>query len=411
MTYFMRRCCTAMLFFFCVAFVAVTTAAAGSREDAGEEFAAGKKAEKEKDYAGAVEHYLKSNELLPHAATAYNIAYNYEKLSNFRQAAQYYQTYLDTSDDGPSDRPQIQKLINDLQNKPSKLTVRSSPAGAQITIDGKALGPDPVVTTLGGGKHRVVATANGQEQAQDVVLVFGEPQDIMLSFVPQTGSISVWSTVINTQIWVDGQPIGVAPRSVTVAPGPHRVTAQAQGWAVQQKNIIVQPAKLEQVSFTLVRGAGGATGNGTGTPIGAYTTTPEVKSEAGLVYGIMAGSYIPVDTFTNSTQPSAVFEPQIGYRWNTGEFFARIPISAGDTFFTSFGFGYRAGAFKDNGAHLYYGFNASFDPVTFEGRLGLAIPLGSRIDLMVETGGGVVLPSGSSTLSFIPVMAGLSIHN
>lgn len=392
-----------------------SVARADNREEAGKEFAAAQQAEKNKDIAGAIEHYLKSNELAPHPSTAYNIALNYEKLLNFRQAAVYYQKYLDGSSD-PPDRVKVQKLIADLQNKPSRITIRTSPAGAQISIDGKPAGVDPLITTVPGGVHRITANANGTQQTQDIDAKFGEPQDIMLSFAPQAGSLTILSSVPGTQLWVDGQPVPLAPTSVQLAPGQHQITAQAIGYAPQTNTVTIEAARANQITFTLVRGGAKPGGNPGGV---TYPPTPGVT----FIAGLLAGVYLPVSDFAASA-----FEPQFGIRWTTGELYARFAFVGSDTIDVgNFGLGYRIGAMTKNRTHVYYAANAAFGTgFTFDGRIGMAIKgvLSNKVDIYLEGGVGYAIQgseesSGSlpgepapstGTEFFFPVMAGLVFH-
>ncbi|MBP9085009.1 MAG: PEGA domain-containing protein [Kofleriaceae bacterium] len=393
-----------------------SVALADNREDAGKEFAAAQQAEKQKDFASAIEHYLKSNELAPHPSTAYNIALNYEKLLNFRQAAVYYQKYLDGSSD-PPDRVKVQQLIADLQNKPSRITIRSSPAGAQITIDGTPAGVDPLVTTVTGGVHRIAAIANGMQQTQDIDAKFGEPQDLMLSFGPQAGILTILSSMPGTQLWIDGQPIALAPTSVNLLPGQHQVTAQAVGYAVQNKTVTIEAARSAQITFTLVRGGAPPVGN-SGSVV--YPPTPSLT----FIAGLLAGSYFPVSDYT-----APALEPQFGFRWGTGELYARFAFVASDAVkFGNFGMGYRVGAMTHNRTHVYYAANVGFSPgLNFDGRIGMALrgALGNKLDIYVEAGLGYAFrgdedtsadpplpnspPAGGTELYF-PVMAGVVFH-
>lgn len=391
-------------------------ARADNREEAGKEFAAAQQAEKNKDIAGAIEHYLKSNELAPHPSSAYNIALNYEKLLNFRQAASYYQKYLDGSSD-PPDRVKVQKLIADLQNKSSRITIRTSPAGAQISIDGKPAGVDPLITTVSGGVHRITANANGSQQAQDIDATFGEPQDIMLSFAPQSGSLTILSSVPGTQLWVDGQPVPLAPTSVILAPGQHQITAQAAGYAPQTNAVTIAAARSKQITFTLVRGGANPAANPGGV---AYQPTPGVT----FIAGLLGGAYLPV-----SEGAVPALEPQFGIRWATGELYARFAFDYSATLdFATFGIGYRAGAMTKNHNHFYYAANVGFGPgFTFDGRIGTALQgvLSTKVDIYLEAGLGysITAPKKSGnpgpsdptlpndTKLFFPIMAGLVFHN
>ncbi|HPH66484.1 MAG TPA: PEGA domain-containing protein [Kofleriaceae bacterium] len=387
----------------------VDVAAADNREEAGKEFSAGQAADNVHDSPAAIEHYLKSYELVPHPATAYNIALNYEKLHKYRQAAAYYQRYLDGSSD-PPDRIKVQKIIADLQAKPGRVTVRTSPAGGQITIDDKPAEQEPLKKVLAGGPHRIVALVNGQTQSQDIEVAFGEDQDVMVAFVPQSGSLTILSTVPATQLWVDGQMIGQAPTAIALPPGQHQIAAQAVGWAPQTKPVVVEAGRASQITFTLVRGPGNANGNSDSNGNNsAYGTTP--PSTTSFMGAILAGPFFPISGGGNSV---GVVEPEFGFRWNSGELYARFALATEEGNFSSYGIGYRLGPMNKQKTHLYYAFNIGFSPqFAFDGRVGVALAgvLGRRVDVYAELGLGYTLASGSgSTVAYLPAVVGLAFH-
>jgi len=63
---------------------------AADQAEAGREFAAGQAADRRKDWPTAIQHYVRANDLLPHPNAMFNIASDYEKLGNLRQAAVWY---------------------------------------------------------------------------------------------------------------------------------------------------------------------------------------------------------------------------------------------------------------------------------------------------------------------------------
>ena len=386
----------------------VNIAVADNREEAGKEFAAGQAADNARDSAGAIEHYLKSYELVPHPATAYNIALNYEKLQKYRQAAAYYQRYLDGSSD-PPDRIKVKKIIADLQAKPGRVTVRTSPVGGQISIDGKPAEQEQLKKVLPGGPHHIEAVVNGQPQSQDINVAFGEDQDVLLAFVPQSGSLTILSTVPATQLWVDGQLIGQAPTAIALPPGQHQVAAQAPSWAPQTKPVVVEAGRASQITFTLVRGTGNANGTN-GSSNSAYGTAP--ASSVSFMGAILAGPYFPVSG--TSAGAGAVVEPEFGFRWNSGELYARFALAPEGGSFSSYGIGYRLGKMTNPQTHFYYSANIGFSPqFVVDGRVGLAIAgvLGKRVDIYAEVGLGYSFSGANgTTIGYIPAMVGLAFH-
>ena len=157
---------------------------ADAREDARREFADGQAADARSDYATAIEHYLRANDLVPHPFTTYNIAVDYERLGQLREAATWYARYLEqapTTKDGS----RIASLVQELAQRPGTLTVRTLPPGARVTIDDRDVGPAPVTQTVGGGQHHVRVDWG---ETRDVIIRYGEPADLTLTRVLQPGA-------------------------------------------------------------------------------------------------------------------------------------------------------------------------------------------------------------------------------
>jgi hypothetical protein len=137
---------------------------ADERDEAAGEFAAGQAADRRKDYQTAIRHYLRANELVPHPNAMFNIATDYEKLGNWREAVTWYQRYLDEARN-PPDRERILRLIRELQTRvPPEPVVRNGtlrvigPIGAQVFIDDQPVGQIPLATELPVGRHAVRVT-------------------------------------------------------------------------------------------------------------------------------------------------------------------------------------------------------------------------------------------------------------
>jgi PEGA domain len=400
------------------ALFAAGTAVAGDREDAAKEFDLGQQSEKAGNFTTALDHYLKSYELIPHPATAYNIASNYEKIGKARQAAQYFNTYLE-QDPQADDKDKVKKKIVDLQNLPARIVVRSSPPGAQVTIDSGPQAREPIVLSLKGGDHEVTATLQGQSQTQKINAQFGEPQEIVITFGASTAIINVWSTANNTTVSVDGAVVGTAPLAVTVSAGQHQVTASALGFVPQTKPVVVLAGRAEQLSFSLV-----AAGRTTPTGSDASTTMNPDDSRLKFVFGLDAG---PV-TVEKDTKGSFMIHG--GIRTGNFELFAtfgsfgeRTQLAAADSVSNDtemvaggeiYGLGIRRSSFRGRGLHFAYSTNLLFSSqVAFDGRLGLIyhnlLNGGIKGDLYVDAGVGIVGRSNGSSI-YVPLAFGLMFH-
>src|SRR5438128_4562678 len=109
---------------------------ADDREEARKAFTAGQASDKAEDWQGAIEHYMRAYDLMPHHFALYNIARDYERLGQLREAAAWYVRYVDAAPPS-ADRDKVQRLIGELKVRPAKLTVKSTPEGARVTVDGQ----------------------------------------------------------------------------------------------------------------------------------------------------------------------------------------------------------------------------------------------------------------------------------
>jgi tetratricopeptide (TPR) repeat protein len=396
---------------------AAGTAVAGDREDAAKEFDLGQQSEKAGNFTTALDHYLKSYELIPHPATAYNIASNYEKIGKARQAAQYFNTYLE-QDPQADDKDKVKKKIVDLQNLPARIVVRSSPPGAQVTIDSGPQAREPIVLSLKGGDHEVTATLQGQTQTQRINAQFGEPQEIVITFGASTAIINVWSTANNTTVSVDGAVVGTAPLAVTVSAGQHQVTASALGFVPQTKPVVVQAGRAEQLSFSLV-----AAGRTTSTSSGTSTAMNPSESRLKFVFGLASGGTV-IEQGTGGA-----FTLHGGIRFGSFEAYATLggfgqldnvtdPLPSESELVRGGvlgGLGIRKANFAGRGLALAYSSNIFINnKAAFDARLGLFynnLLNGSiKTDLFAEVGVGIVGRADGKVTAYVPVLFGLMFH-
>jgi hypothetical protein len=239
-----------------VAMLAVSgSARADDREDARREFTAGQDADKAGQYDAAIEHYLRANELLSHPFTLYNIAVDYERLGKLREAAEWYQRYLDAEPSSP-DRDKVVRTLADLRAKKTPLSVRTLPPGADVSIDGQRAGVSPVFTKLAGGTHHVVVDLGGQHAEKDVDLGFGEPADVAFTLGGLAGTLSVGGTPLGAYVAVDNITVGILPATTQISPGEHTIRVTASGFAPYEGTANVAPNAETHVNADLVRTLG-----------------------------------------------------------------------------------------------------------------------------------------------------------
>jgi hypothetical protein len=136
-------------------------------------------------YADAVQLFLEADALAPSAALSFNVARAYESLADDAATLRWYRNYLRLEPQSPKAnevQASIKKLSESLAKKGiQQLTVLSTPAGATVAIDDRALGVTPLTVELRPGVHQVLLTLRGfADAARSFTLEAPTPLDLSL---------------------------------------------------------------------------------------------------------------------------------------------------------------------------------------------------------------------------------------
>jgi len=153
----------------------------------------------------------------------------------------------------------------DAPARSGRITVRSSPDGALVTIDGTLAGTTP--TTLEDvpfGVHQLQVARPGYVPAVErveldqaastrtitVTLLRGEP-----STGPTTGSLEVDSRPRGATVLVDGRRVGTTPtRLADVTAGNHDVRIELPGYRTVRAEVTVERGRTARLAVTLEAG-------------------------------------------------------------------------------------------------------------------------------------------------------------
>ncbi|MDI9633542.1 MAG: PEGA domain-containing protein [Methanolinea sp.] len=141
-----------------------------------------------------------------------------------------------------------------------KVHLLVSPAGADVTFDGKPAGQVPpsgvlVIYNVAPGSHPVVVSKDGYEPFEGWVTV--SPNEAVKFPVTlaekETGTLSVISDPPGARVLVDGAERGVTPLSVTgLAAGPHSVRIAGAGYQEYVSSVDVIAGETATVQVSLV---------------------------------------------------------------------------------------------------------------------------------------------------------------
>ncbi len=121
-------------------------------------------AKKEK-WQEALDLFIESSELSAPPVVHYNIARCLESLGRFEEAAESYEKYVEKADPPARERKEVEEMISSLNEKPSRLTIMTTPKGADVIKKegGKEtyLGKTPYKTMLDAGVHIIALRKEG----------------------------------------------------------------------------------------------------------------------------------------------------------------------------------------------------------------------------------------------------------
>lgn len=173
-----------------------------SREDANSLYERGAAAYRDGRFREAIGLFLAADELAPSPALSFNVARAYEKLGESARALEYYRDYLWRGPDAAVVET-VERRIAELQSWLVRLglqqvTVRSTPPGAQLTIDGARYGTTPWTGELSLGGHQLILSHRGH-QTQTSQFQLGEAGASNLAFVLAAAPVSNPSAAPDTE--------------------------------------------------------------------------------------------------------------------------------------------------------------------------------------------------------------------
>ncbi len=114
---------------------AAQPAPAGSKVDAKSLMQSGVKLYEAKDYLGALAVFKDAYARFPSAKILLNIGTTLKALNRDADAANAYQTYLDSSDADPAKRPEVENVIAEIDKTAGKLEITVTPADAEVQVN------------------------------------------------------------------------------------------------------------------------------------------------------------------------------------------------------------------------------------------------------------------------------------
>jgi formylglycine-generating enzyme required for sulfatase activity len=135
----------------------------------------------------------------------------------------------------------------------ARLSVRTEPDGADVSVAGQYRGRSPLTLTLAPGvPHEVVASRAGYEAATRTVSVKpGERSSLSLELVPILGEVTVRGEPADAELFVDGVSRGPAGQTLSLPAAPHRLEVRKAGLATFSATVTPKPGLPQVVEYSL----------------------------------------------------------------------------------------------------------------------------------------------------------------
>lgn len=188
-----------------------------------------------------------------------------------------------------------------------KLTVRSKPAGASVTIGGAYKGRTPLSVELRPDVTMgLVISRDGYEPAtREITVSSGGTETLEVSLQAILGEVIVSAQPVDARLYVDGVAKGVANQTLRLTATDHTIEIRSPGFTPYRTTVTPRPGLAQKVQVTLLQGPGsetpvaaagpGASGEGTEPPAPAPVSaepSKTIRSAAGQVLTLLpAGSY------------------------------------------------------------------------------------------------------------------------
>ncbi|HEU4408540.1 MAG TPA: PEGA domain-containing protein [Polyangiaceae bacterium] len=131
----------------------------------------------EGSYEASMLEFRKANELAPSYKILFNIAQVSRQLNDYARAVEFYERYLREggSNVPPARAAEVQRELEKIRPRTSKVEIVSNVAGATVTVDDLNVGRTPFAQPLlvNAGRHKFVAAAEGRPPVTSAIEVAG----------------------------------------------------------------------------------------------------------------------------------------------------------------------------------------------------------------------------------------------
>ena len=134
------------------------------------------------------------------------------------------------------------------------LAVSSSPAGANVTVDGKFVGVTPLEVPLSPLKpHSVELFLEGYLKASRQVEVPSlETRELAVELTADIGNIKLKVAPADAEVVVDGRVVGAGSRTLSLPAKRHRLQVRKAGYQTHSASILPKPGQQQSLNVSLL---------------------------------------------------------------------------------------------------------------------------------------------------------------
>jgi hypothetical protein len=208
-------------------------------------------------YADALAAYGDAYAITKDTALLYNMGRALQALNRFPEALEKLKAFDTAASPELKARvPRLSKLISEIRERVSTLTVRTNVEGARVLVRNVVVGKAPLSKPLElvSGSAEIEVAADGYFPARKTVDLPGGGEMALtldLFSTSTTGLLAVKASVVGAEVLVDDKRIGVAPIELNVPKGTHRVVVKHRDYRVYETTAVVTAGGTKTVEATL----------------------------------------------------------------------------------------------------------------------------------------------------------------
>lgn len=141
-----------------------------------------------------------------------------------------------------------------LQEADSLLTVTSQPGGAAVSINGRYRGTTPVEVELGPGVtyEVIISKAGFATDERKVSMESRRGKLLRIELEARVGVVKIVSQPADAELFIDGQPRGIASQELSLPARPHRIEIRKAGYEPFFTEITPKPGMPEVLEVTML---------------------------------------------------------------------------------------------------------------------------------------------------------------